>query len=66
MGIPAWDIKNLFISFSRGSNVGSIEGTGLGLSIVKKAVDLLKGTIAVKSKVKKGTEFKVTLPLRYA
>jgi PAS domain S-box-containing protein len=65
MGIPSWDIKNLFTSFSRGSNVGAIEGTGLGLSIVKKAVDLLKGTIHVKSKVKEGTEFIITLPMHY-
>lgn len=65
MGIPSWDIKNLFTTFSRGSNVGAIEGTGLGLSIVKKAVDLLNGTIEVKSQVKKGTEFTVTLPIRY-
>ena len=63
IGIPTEDIKNLFTSFSRGSNVSGIEGTGLGLSIVKKAVELLKGSIAVKSELGKGTEFKVTLPL---
>jgi PAS domain S-box-containing protein len=66
MGIPVKDIKNLFTSFSRGSNVEAIEGTGLGLSIVKKAVDLLNGTISVKSKIKLGSEFKVTLPLHHA
>jgi PAS domain S-box-containing protein len=65
IGIPSKDIKNLFTSFSRGSNVGNIEGTGLGLSIVKKAVDLLKGTVSVKSKIGAGTEFKVTIPLDY-
>ncbi len=66
IGIPEKDLKNLFTSFSRGSNVGTIEGTGLGLSIVKKAVDLLNGTIELKSILGKGTEFKVTLPLEYA
>ncbi len=66
IGIPESDLKELFTSFSRGSNVGTIEGTGLGLSIVKKAVDLLNGTIELKSKVGKGSEFKVTLPLTYA
>jgi signal transduction histidine kinase len=63
IGIPTGDIKNLFTSFSRGSNVGAIEGTGLGLSIVKKAVDILNGKIEVKSELGIGTEFRITLPL---
>lgn len=63
IGIPQADIENLFQSFSRARNVGTIEGTGLGLSIVKKAVDLLKGTIVVNSELDKGTTFLVTLPL---
>jgi len=62
IGIPAHDLDKLFQSFQRGSNVGSIDGTGLGLSIVKKAVDLLEGTIAVNSQEEKGTEFIVRLP----
>jgi PAS domain S-box-containing protein len=66
IGIPEKDIEELFTSFSRGSNVGNIEGTGLGLSIVKKAVDLLQGTVDLKSTVGNGSEFKVTLPLQYA
>lgn len=65
VGIPAKDKKNLFTSFTRGSNVSTIEGTGLGLSIVKKAIDLLNGTIAVSSKINQGTEFKVTLPIHH-
>ncbi len=63
IGIPADDLKNLFTSFSRGSNVGAIEGTGLGLAIVKKAVELLHGTIDVTSTENVGTRFTVTLPL---
>jgi PAS domain S-box-containing protein len=66
IGIPEVDMEDLFTSFSRGSNVGVIEGTGLGLSIAKKAADLLKGTIEIKSSVGKGSEFKLTLPLAYA
>lgn len=62
IGIPVEDQQNLFLSFSRASNVGTIGGTGLGLSIVKKCVELLRGQIDVESEVGKGTKFIVTLP----
>ncbi|HEY8936752.1 MAG TPA: PAS domain S-box protein [Cyclobacteriaceae bacterium] len=64
IGISEEDLKNLFTSFHRGSNVGDIQGTGLGLSIAKKAVDLLHGTIQISSKVGEGTQFMVNLPLQ--
>lgn len=63
IGIPAAEQKQLFNSFHRASNVGTISGTGLGLAIVKKAIDLHQGEIAVKSEVGVGTMFIVTLPL---
>lgn len=66
IGIPERDIKNLFEPFYRGSNANDIEGTGLGLSIIKKAVDLLRGYIDVKSIVGKGTEITIVIPLPYA
>lgn len=66
IGIPEEDQNHLYVSFSRGTNVGAIEGTGLGLSIVKKAVDLLHGSIEVNSTLGKGTRFVVTLPLHHA
>jgi PAS domain S-box-containing protein len=62
IGIPEKDRENLFTSFSRGSNVRHIPGTGLGLSIVKKAVEILNGTIEMNTKVGQGTEVIVTLP----
>jgi signal transduction histidine kinase len=64
IGIPVEDQQDLFKSFSRASNVGTIGGTGLGLSIVKKCVDLHKGQITVDSVIRKGTKFTVTLPLQ--
>jgi|SRR5919199_4357293 signal transduction histidine kinase len=63
IGIPPEDLQNLFESFSRASNVGTIAGTGLGLSIIKKCVDLQGGQITVESKVGVGTTFTVSLPL---
>jgi len=62
IGIPESDQAQLFDSFYRASNVGTISGTGLGLAIVKKSVDLHDGKIAVQSEVGVGTTFTVTLP----
>ena len=63
IGIPKPDKANLFASFYRASNVGSISGTGLGLAIVKKCVDQHKGEIILDTEVKKGTTFTVRIPL---
>jgi signal transduction histidine kinase len=63
IGIPTADQANLFASFHRATNVGTISGTGLGLAIVKKSVDLHGGKIAVESEVKVGTTVIVTIPL---
>lgn len=62
VGIPADDMNRLFEPFYRATNAKAISGTGLGLSIVKKAVELLNGTLSVKSELGKGTEFTITLP----
>jgi len=62
IGIPLPDQKNLFESFHRGKNVGTIRGTGLGLAIVKRAVDAHGGTITCASEPGKGTKFEVALP----
>lgn len=63
IGIPAEDLPQLFESFHRANNVGTIPGTGLGLAIVKQCVDLLEGQISVESAEGQGTTFTVTLPL---
>lgn len=63
IGIAAADQDQLFDSFYRASNVGTISGTGLGLAIVKKSVDLHGGKITVESEVGVGTTFLVSLPL---
>jgi PAS domain S-box-containing protein len=63
IGIPVVDRDQLFNSFHRASNVGTISGTGLGLAIVKRSTDLHGGKIAVNSEVGVGTTFTVSLPL---
>lgn len=40
------------------------KGTGLGLYIVKEAVETLKGSITVESKIHAGTKFIVTIPFQ--
>ena len=63
IGIPLTDQQQLFESFHRAENVGSIPGTGLGMTMVKKCLDLHGGQIHVDSEVGVGTTFRVTLPL---
>ena len=55
--------KHIFESFTREqtSTVSGIQGTGLGMSITKNIVDMMGGTIRVKSEEGKGTEFIVRL-----
>lgn len=61
-GILPEDQEQLFQTFHRGKNVGTIQGTGLGLAIVKRAVDAHNGTVSFESEVDKGTTFTITLP----
>tara|TARA_B110001469_G_scaffold112552_1_gene115406 strand:+ start:476 stop:2725 length:2250 start_codon:yes stop_codon:yes gene_type:complete len=63
IGISKKDIKLLFEPFHRGNNVQNISGTGLGLSVLQKAVELHNGRIEIKSKIGKGSNFKIILPL---
>ncbi|MCI0751419.1 MAG: PAS domain-containing sensor histidine kinase [Flammeovirgaceae bacterium] len=62
IGVPEDELDKIFEPFVRGKYADKIQGTGLGLSIVKKAVELLKGTIEVRSELNKGTTFSVTIP----
>ncbi len=58
-GIPSDMIKNIFSPFYSGKK----EGTGLGLAFVKKVIDIHNGKITVDSKVGRGTEFLIKIPL---
>ncbi len=41
------------------------EGTGLGLHLTKKLINLLGGDISAKSEYGRGSEFTLTVPLKY-
>lgn len=58
--------EHIFESFSRAetATVSGIQGTGLGLAITKKIVDMMGGTITLKSEEGVGSEFDVCLTFR--
>jgi two-component system phosphate regulon sensor histidine kinase PhoR len=64
VGIAKADFPKLFQKFSRINNPFSnaVNGTGLGLYYSKRIIELHGGTIEVKSELKKGTTFTITLP----
>ena len=63
IGIPENQINVIFDSFRQveGQSTRKFGGTGLGLSITKRLVELMNGSISVKSTVKQGSEFTVQL-----
>lgn len=63
IGMSEEFLPHLFEEFSRENNTtaNKIEGTGLGMPIVKKLVELMGGSIEVKSKKGEGTTIIVTL-----
>lgn len=65
IGIPQDKIDEIFKPFSRVDNNESlIEGNGFGLFVVKGLIDLLNGSIEVKSELQKGSNFKVVIPTK--
>jgi len=52
--------------FSTAEVVSNVSGRGVGLDVVKTAIDQLGGTLTVKSKLGKGTEFWLDIPLTLA
>ncbi|MCB0676490.1 MAG: response regulator [Saprospiraceae bacterium] len=65
VGIPEDQIPQLFDRFYqvRKNDQPPADGTGIGLAITMELVKLMKGRVEVKSKVGRGSEFTVVLPV---
>jgi len=63
IGIDANDIVKIFQPFYRSANAQVFEGSGIGLYLTDRIVRLYNGKVEVQSKLKEGTEFKVTFPI---
>jgi len=67
IGIRPEDINKLFFNYSQVDVKANrtIEGSGLGLAIVKKMIELMEGTITVKSEYGKGSVFTVRFKQKF-
>lgn len=65
IGIPEDKISHIFDRFYQvdDSSTRKGEGTGIGLTFTRELVNLMGGTIEVKSQVNKGSTFTVSLPI---
>ena len=65
IGIAASDMRHLFSKFFRGKNAVKLEtsGLGIGLAYAKSLIDFHKGRIELRSKLGKGTQVDVYVPL---
>ncbi|WP_457573064.1 transporter substrate-binding domain-containing protein [Desulfolithobacter sp.] len=64
IGIKEEDLERLFVPFQQLDTGLSRQygGTGLGLSVCKRVLEMLGGTISVRSSYGKGSTFSITLP----
>ncbi len=66
IGMSKEFVEHIFEPFERerNSTISGIQGTGLGMAITKNIVDMMNGTIEVKSEQGVGTEFIVRFTFR--
>src|SRR5262249_29260067 len=63
-GIEPGDIDRLFTPFERlGAEQSSVQGTGLGLALPKRLIDVMGGTIGVRSELGRGSSFWIELEI---
>ena len=68
IGMSEEFIEHIFEPFTREENstISRIPGTGLGMAITKNIVDMMGGSIKVKSKLGAGSEITISLRLKIA
>lgn len=68
IGMSEEFLPSLFEAFARERNTtaGKVAGTGLGMPIIKKYVDMMGGSLKVKSKLGEGSKFTVIMEYRIA
>lgn len=66
LGMNAKFLEHIFEPFERAndSRIDKIQGTGLGMAITKNIIELMEGTISVKSEVNKGSTFTIMVNLK--
>ncbi len=66
IGMSREFLEHIFEPFEREKNstISGIQGTGLGMAITKNIVDMMNGSISVKSELGAGTEFTVSFTFR--
>ncbi len=68
IGMSIKDQAHIFDRFYQAdsSTTRKGEGTGIGLALTKELIEMMEGTIAVKSNLGEGTQFTILLPLKKA
>lgn len=67
IGIPQQHIEQIFERFYQAElpdDYHAPQGTGVGLALTRELVELMQGSIEVKSEASKGTEFILHLPIK--
>ena len=66
IGMSEAFVEHIFEPFEREENstISGIQGTGLGMAITKNIVDMMNGTISVKSEPGVGTEFRTAFTFK--
>lgn len=66
IGIPEDKLEEIFFRFKQidKSLTREYEGSGIGLNLVKSIIQMLEGSITVKSELGKGSEFIIKLPAK--